>query len=297
MTEKPYWEIVVLTSKDRQQQEIYKNQIAAKKLRNAILSSIEFEVYADPEEFPIGTGGSSIHCLNRLFEKYGENIFSKRILVVHAGGFSKRLPNHSIFGKIFSPVSVHGHNIRDLLDLKIEFTQRFCPFMVNGGVFFAASDDVETFTLEGLKVKDFRNFEGVVALAHPSSLEIGKNHGVYVLSLPTPGSSLAWFDDDCTEVLQKPSVSAMRSHGCTFTNNGAECVYSDSCFWITPSVAHKLLELERHFDIYKKETCIYGALTEGRQARGLLTTIKGLQISILKYIKDIRCLPSALSPM
>lgn len=48
----------------------------------------------------------------------------------------------------------------------------------------------------------------VVALAHPSSLAVGEGHGVYVVK---DGKGLiSTCVQECIEVLQKPSQSAMR---------------------------------------------------------------------------------------
>ena len=65
-----------------------------------------------------------------------------------------------------------------MLELKlvmyIDFPQRMKP-----GVFVSSADCIELYVLEGNKW----NFEnpGVTSLAHPSPIEIGTTHGVYVL--------------------------------------------------------------------------------------------------------------------
>jgi hypothetical protein len=66
------------------------------------------------------------------------------------GGSSKRLPNLSCTGKLFCPLplEVEGKAIT-LLNLKFIITSPFLKLMKNGGIFICASDDIETFCLEG----------------------------------------------------------------------------------------------------------------------------------------------------
>ena len=57
-----------------------------------------------------------------------------------------------------------------------------------------------------------------MALGHPSSLQIGTGHGVYVLG--GAGGEVALNGgcsvQECLEVLQKPTISAMRESGAVF---------------------------------------------------------------------------------
>ena len=80
----------------------------------------EILVVADPGGRRVGSGGSTIHCLlhvlnleldarrgveARLDPKTWAGIFGRlRILIVHAGGDSRRLPPYGPCGKIFVPV-------------------------------------------------------------------------------------------------------------------------------------------------------------------------------------------------
>ena len=63
------------------------------------------------------------------------------------------------------------------LAMYIEFPRRMTP-----GLFVASADSIELYELEG-EEWNFSN-PGVTALAHPSPIEIGTSHGVYVLEKP-----------------------------------------------------------------------------------------------------------------
>ena len=66
-----------------------------------------------------------------------------------------------------------------MLELKLAMYIEFPSRMENGGVFVSSSDCVEVYELLG----DEWNFnqKGITALAHPSPIEIGTTHGVFVL--------------------------------------------------------------------------------------------------------------------
>lgn len=66
------------------------------------------------------------------------------------GGSSKRLPNLSCTGKLFCPLplEIEGKAIT-ILNLKIILTSPFLKLMKNGGIFICASDDIETYCLDG----------------------------------------------------------------------------------------------------------------------------------------------------
>ena len=78
-----------------------------------------------------------------------------KILMIHAGGYSKRLPSHSCTSKIFSPLpmkpkketkscSKHGDSdmIFDMLDAKLFLYWPFLNIM-GPGMFATACDDLE----------------------------------------------------------------------------------------------------------------------------------------------------------
>ncbi len=119
-------------------------------------------------------------------------------MVIHAGGYSKRLPSHSCSSKVFSalPVDVRnitgdcddggeGHNtLYTLLDLKLSMYLPFLSLMSPGDVFFTASDDLESFHIEEedlklvkRKLEELKSHQPMLcSLAHPSTLAVGTGH-------------------------------------------------------------------------------------------------------------------------
>ena len=69
----------------------------------------------------IGSGGSTLHILRELQLRHGAaQLASWRVLLIHAGGYSKRLPSHSCSGKIFSPLPIETFGGGGAYQVKLE---------------------------------------------------------------------------------------------------------------------------------------------------------------------------------
>lgn len=257
-----FWDCVVVSAADTSQEEWYNKQIQLK-LEKGELPLVPYLCIADPEGPRIGSGGSTLHILSLLDSQYPGRLDEWRVLIIHAGGYSKRLPSHSCAGKIFSPlpISLDEGPPYQMLDLKLAM---YLPFLsaMKPGIFITASDDIEVFrlsvplTLEG-------SDDCITALAHPSSLFIGTTHGVYVMdNKETLGQEKCELHEvrSCLEVLQKPSVDLMRRRGAVLDRQGEETVYSDSAFWLDAVTTRKLISLHSHVFPLSSELCIYGDL-------------------------------------
>ena len=126
-----------------------------------------------------------MYVLSKLKTTYGEAVKRWRILLLHAGGHSQRLPSATVLGKLFTPIPMGTEEMWQLFDMKLASYLPLLPRM-RPGIFHAASDTIELFALE--PADDWSlDREGVTALAHPSSLDIGTQHGVFVLEdMPKP---------------------------------------------------------------------------------------------------------------
>ncbi|XP_064105131.1 fucose-1-phosphate guanylyltransferase-like isoform X1 [Macrobrachium nipponense] len=248
--EKPhFWDIVVLSTFDSIQKRCFEQQIDIKR-QLGHFPDVPVLVVADPDGEKLGVGGSTLHIMKELLKDYDDNLYSKKILIIHSGGSSQRLPSYSVLGKIFTPVPCTelriDHTIPQMLDLKFAMYLPFSQFL-GPGVFITCADDIETYVLEpdALDLQMLKSAD-VVALAHPSDIEVGEGHGVYVFDHYNSGQApFVNTTQDCKEVLQKPSKSVMRERGAVFLKeeNGkqSEQVWSDSVFWLGERVCRKLL--------------------------------------------------------
>ncbi len=98
------WDAVILTASNEDQAEAFRAEIAFRLANDLLPKRTWFEVLPDPDGKRVGSGGATLNVLKCLSEKYGKDAFGKRVLVIHSGGDSKRVPQYSACGKLFSPV-------------------------------------------------------------------------------------------------------------------------------------------------------------------------------------------------
>lgn len=102
----PRWDYVILTSSNEEQARSFRSQIAARLEQGVLPGWTKYFVLPDPEGKRVGSGGATLNVLRFLSEEEGlrGDFHNKRILVIHSGGDSKRVPQYSVCGKLFSPV-------------------------------------------------------------------------------------------------------------------------------------------------------------------------------------------------
>ena len=256
ITSENLWDLIIITAINEQQKKCYEKQIETKLLKKQIPEIFTYLVINDPENCKIGSGGSTFHVIKRLFDLYNQSLYEKKILLIHAGGYSQRMPSCTVLGKIFSPVASECPSINDILDIKLS---TYTPFSINmkPGIFLVSSDDIITCDFEE-QVESGKLFgydkNEFIFLAHRSSLEIGKDHGVYCPGNELKSDDFKFKAYDAKFVLQKPTVQKMKDLKVVLIedNNNQqiqEYVLSDSSFYFTHEVTKLLLEFNNlYFD-------------------------------------------------
>ena len=99
------WDYVILTASNAQQAQGFEAQIAERQKAGFLPCKTHFAVIPDRDGQRIGSGGATLGVIKYIAEHTGKSDFSGlRILVIHSGGDSKRVPQYSALGKLFSPV-------------------------------------------------------------------------------------------------------------------------------------------------------------------------------------------------
>ncbi|XP_062855682.1 fucose-1-phosphate guanylyltransferase [Trichomycterus rosablanca] len=255
-----FWDLVVITAVDDHQKSAYELQMREKKQRNELPISLHYHVFADPPGYKIGNGGSTLHALHSLSEMYGESLSKLKIILIHAGGFSQRLPNASALGKIFMAVPL-GEPLYQMLEIKLAMYVHF-PAGMKPGVLVTCADDMELYSTEEKLVFDKPGF---TALAHPSPVSVGTTHGVFVLK-PDEGPPTRDVEyRTCLRFLHKPSVDAMHQSGAVFREMDEQLVYTDSTYYMDHGTAMALLDL---FQKIRPLTCEIDAYGDFLQSLG-----------------------------
>lgn len=173
------WDYVVLTASNEAQAMSFEEQIAWRRDKGVLPKNTRFLVIPDPEGKRIGSGGATLQVLRVLSEQEGfqGNFHNKRVLVIHSGGDSKRVPQYSVCGKLFSPVP------RELPDgrpstLFDEFLSGMAgvPSRFKEGMLILSGDVLLLFN----PLQIDASFEGAAAISMKSPVEIGKDHGVFL---------------------------------------------------------------------------------------------------------------------
>ena len=101
----PVWDYVVITASNETQAKAYEQQIEYRKNKGYLPASTVYKVIPDLEGKRIGSGGATLNVLREIAKHSGKIDFSGlKILCIHSGGDSKRVPQYSACGKLFSPV-------------------------------------------------------------------------------------------------------------------------------------------------------------------------------------------------
>jgi galactokinase/mevalonate kinase-like predicted kinase len=179
----------VITASDEAQAETFRTLIARRVEGGLYPREIAFKVYPDPPEGRVGSGGGTLLALLSLvreesggLENTGGSMdavsafFADRsILVLHAGGESRRLPAYFPEGKLFAPVPSPSSSsfCPVILDHQLSLFLKY-PWRA-GEVLVSSGDVILDFNTELLDLP-----EGpICGFAAPASFERGSRHGVF----------------------------------------------------------------------------------------------------------------------
>jgi fucokinase len=174
----PWWSAVVITAGSKAQAELYHQQIRHRSERGYLPRHVSWQVVPDPEGRHIGSGGATLHALQALGRCDPAWWSRNRVLVIHAGGESRRLPEYSLTGKLFgilperTPWGENSTVFDETMALSTLWVGRFCS-----GLVVSSGDVVLTFDAADL---DWER-PGVAGAAMRQPMEVGTRHGIYVL--------------------------------------------------------------------------------------------------------------------
>lgn len=207
------WDYVILTASNEQQAQGFRAQLKERFEAGFLPRLTHFAVIPDPEGKRVGSGGATLNVLRHLVQQCGCADFSnKRILVIHSGGDSKRVPQYSALGKLFSPVPRELPNGRPstLFD-EFMVGMSSVPGRIREGMLVLSGDVLLIFN--ALQI-DFSG-EGAAAISFKEDVETGKNHGVYLIGQ----------DGNVAQFLHKQTAKTLREKGAV---NDRDCVDIDT---------------------------------------------------------------------
>jgi fucokinase len=237
------WDYLIVTASNEAQARAYESQLKVRQDLGLLSNVREVMVVPDPGGKRIGSGGSTLYCLievlNRQLDKNLrvvnlealEQVFRElRILIVHAGGDSRRLPAYGPCGKIFVPVPCESDSA-----IPLSLFDRQLPIYLGlpgpasgaGQVVITSGDVLLRFEPGGVKFAA----DGVTGLACYALPEQASRHGVFCRGQA----------NEVRLYLQKPSVAEQEE-------KAAIDAYGQSCLDIgvmnfDANTAAKMLEV------------------------------------------------------
>jgi len=173
-----HWDYIILTASNEQQAEGFRAQLKERELAGFLPPHTHFAVIPDPGGKRVGSGGATLGVIKYIAEHIGHSDFSGlRILVIHSGGDSKRVPQYSALGKLFSPVPhelPNGCNATLFDEFMIVMSS--VPSRIREGMLLVSGDVLLLFN--PLQI-DYSGI-GAAAISFKEDAETGKNHGVFL---------------------------------------------------------------------------------------------------------------------
>ena len=195
------WDYVILTASNEEQAKGYRLQIYKRLAKGVLSPSTHYAVVPDPNGKRCGSGGATLAVLRYIAEQENTKDLSHlKILCIHSGGDSKRVPQYSACGKIFSPVPrILPDGRRSTLFDEFIIGMSGIPARMSSGLLVCSGDVLLIFNSLQL---DFYG-EGAAALSIKENVDTGKNHGVF----------LGGADGCVKRCLQKQTVETLTSCG------------------------------------------------------------------------------------
>jgi len=209
------WDYLILTASNEAQAAAYTAQLEVRQQLGLLGDVRHWAVVADPGGLRVGSGGSTICCLLEVLnhelrgqreatrpEAWDDLLRRLRILIIHAGGDSRRLPAYGACGKVFIPLpgasdSALGTTLFDRqLPVYLGLSR---PAVGSGQIVIAAGDVLLGFDPRQATLAA----EGITGLGCRAAPEQASRHGVYCAAA----------DGHVRRFLQKPSPEEQRRRG------------------------------------------------------------------------------------
>lgn len=206
------WDYVILTASNEQQAEGFRAQLEARRKAGFLPLKTNFVVISDPEGKRVGSGGATLNVIKYIANEENTADFDNlRVMVIHSGGDSKRVPQYSALGKLFSPVPHELPNGRtsSLFD-EFMIGMSGVPGRFRSGMMLLSGDVL--LLLNSLQI-DFSS--GAACISFKEDVNTGKNHGVF----------LAGEDGNVASFLHKQTVETLKQYGAV---NERNCVDIDT---------------------------------------------------------------------
>ncbi len=248
------WDAVVLTAAGENQAALYRRRLEEVRRRGLVADHTRLLVVPDPGGRRVGSGGATLNALRFLEHDLPDPAGrARRVLLIHAGGDSRRLPWAGVFGKPFVPFPLLCDPDRALPTLLDQILAMAAPIALNlphGGLLTLTGDVLPIWRSARRPFPE----NAAVVLTKPMSLDVASRHGVIV---PGRGGVVK-------TVLQKPTPEEITAAGglvgggaalvdtgvYAFTGTAFEALAALAC--ATPDPVDRLVREDRQLSLYEE---------------------------------------------
>eukprot|EP00928_Gymnodinium_smaydae_P017654 TRINITY_DN16756_c0_g1_i1.p1 TRINITY_DN16756_c0_g1~~TRINITY_DN16756_c0_g1_i1.p1 ORF type:complete len:599 (+),score=133.47 TRINITY_DN16756_c0_g1_i1:99-1895(+) len=253
------FDFCVVTASTPEMADLYRQLVRRRQDAGLYPRQLQFRFYSDPPRGRVGSGGGTLLALHELLkEETGKSAFGdrvegggclfdeaavsaffgeKKVLVLHAGGESRRLPCYVPEGKLFGPLSIACGTPSDssatescppvVLDLVLSLYARY-PWRP-GEVIMASGDVIVNFDVASLRLPDRPFSRGnICGFGKAASLAQGSKHGVFAFAATESGMN-ASATLAVSDFHQKSSVEVLRRE-CLVPGSTDQCALDMGIF-------------------------------------------------------------------
>lgn len=229
------WDWVIITASNDRQAAAYQLQIEKRKKENFLPSHTKIIVIPDLDGERVGSGGATLNVLYNLAEKIGiENVINQKILLLHSGGDSKRIPQYSACGKLFAPVPrVLPNGKKSTIFDELLISVSGIPSRIGFGMLVLPSDTEILFNPLQLDLLSC----DAAGLSIKASIEEGTEHGVFLQGEEVYDKR----NKNVAQFLHKQSETVLRNCGAVDAYDNIDI--DTGCIWVGNKMISALLQL------------------------------------------------------
>ena len=221
--------------------------------------SVAFRVYCDPPGGRVGSGGGTLVALMALLREEAPELAaasdadtlsrgvaaffsSRRVLLLHAGGESRRLPCYVPEGKLFAPLALPSASAFTPVVLDVLLSLYFRYPWSEGELILASGDVIVDFDTATLPAGFARG--DLCGFGKPTSLQQGCRHGVFVFGEADGPGGPGGPTSPVTGFLQKASPETLRLQALLPAGAGGlaeACAVDTGIFSMSPGFVAALL--------------------------------------------------------
>lgn len=174
----PSWDWVILTAASEAQAHWYSIALDAARHRGVLATATRTLVVPDPDGRRIGSGGATLNAL-RTAAVEDPALSSRRVLLIHSGGDSRRVPWANTFGKALIPLPLLAdpdHALPTVFDHLVAVASGFVEMLAGGGMVTLSGDMLLLFDPARLRLPQ----DAATVVCTPVPLDLASRHGVIV---------------------------------------------------------------------------------------------------------------------